>query len=705
MIDPRALLAHVGQRRLAAQVDAGQVDLLHPAPGVELGVQDRVVVRRRDPGVVERDVDAAVGLLRRREQEVDLLLVGDVALDEQAVDLAPRSRGPRSVSRSPMTTVAPSSANRRTVARPMPLHPPVTTATLPANLPVMLSSSAFSASSVSASVLSVRQSVLMKTFLTSVNASSASGPSSRPEPGLLEPAERRRVAHRRVRVDRQRAGLDAARDPQRPAHVAGPDRPGQAVLGVVGHRDRVGLVVERQHRDDRPEDLLAPDPVLRALRAARRSAGTSSRCRPARCPRKAMSTGSGDSSTYDVTVSRWPALISGPISAASSPGAITFTPLTAGSSSSRKRSKTLRCTRIRLRAQQSCPALSKTAYGAVAAACSRSASAKTMFALLPPSSRVTRITWSAAPRMMCWPTAVEPVKQTLRTAGWVTNRSPTIEPLPGITVKTPGGSPASRPSSPSRIAVSGRQLGRLQDDRVAGGQGRREPPAGDRHREVPRHDDADDAERLLERHVEAAGDRDLPAEQPLRRRRVVAQDVADVAGLPARVADGVAGVAHLELGQLLVVARRPGRRTDATAGPGRPGRPAATSRTPGRQPRSPRRSRPARPARARSRPPRSRGRSPGGSSSSPAHPHKLAVVSVVVVVQVSEQLEISEPLEAAEPLPVGHRRLEGGQLDVGRVDVVVDDVLHRTRRARSADPANRSRAARSVAGTCGLSEA
>ena len=57
--------------------------------------------------------------------------------------------------------------------------------------------------------------------------------------------------------------------------------------------------------------------------------------------------------------------------------------------------------------------------------------------------------------MMCWPTAVEPVKHTLRTAGWVTNRSPTIEPLPGMTVKTPGGRPASRPSSPSRIAVSG----------------------------------------------------------------------------------------------------------------------------------------------------------------------------------------------------------------------------------------------------------
>ena len=114
-----------------------------------------------------------------------------------------------------------------------------------------------------------------------------------------------------------------------------------------------------------------------------------------------------------------------------------------------------RCTRIRERAQQSWPALSKTAYGAVAAALAMSASPKTMLALLPPSSRVTRFTWSAHPRMICLPTPVEPVKHTLRTSGWVTKRSPTTAPRPGITVSTPSGRPASSASSPSRIAVSG----------------------------------------------------------------------------------------------------------------------------------------------------------------------------------------------------------------------------------------------------------
>ncbi len=44
---------------------------------------------------------------------------------------------------------------------------------------------------------------------------------------------------------------------------------------------------------------------------------------------------------------------------------------------------------------------------------------------------------------------------TFRTSGWLTNRWPTTEPLPGITVSTPSGIPASIASSPIRSAVSG----------------------------------------------------------------------------------------------------------------------------------------------------------------------------------------------------------------------------------------------------------
>src|ERR1019366_10477542 len=41
-----------------------------------------------------------------------------------------------------------------------------------------------------------------------------------------------------------------------------------------------------------------------------------------------------------------------------------------------------------------------------------------------------------------------------------------------------------------------RQRGGFEDDGIAGREGRRESPTGDRHGKVPRHDDAHDAERL-----------------------------------------------------------------------------------------------------------------------------------------------------------------------------------------------------------------
>ena len=72
---------------------------------------------------------------------------------------------------------------------------------------------------------------------------------------------------------------------------------------------------------------------------------------------------------------------------------------------------------MRERAQQSWPALSKTEYGAAAAAFSRSASSKMTFADLPPSSSVTRLIVPAAPCMTSRPTSVDPVKCDLRDVG------------------------------------------------------------------------------------------------------------------------------------------------------------------------------------------------------------------------------------------------------------------------------------------------
>ena len=96
-----------------------------------------------------------------------------------------------------------------------------------------------------------------------------------------------------------------------------------------------------------------------------------------------------------------------------------------------------------------------------------------------------------------------------------------------------------------------RDLCRLHDDGATGRERWSETPTGNRHREVPGDDDADDADRLLEGHVYAAGDRDLPAEEPLGCPRVVGEHIRDVVGLPACISDRVTRVEDLELGKLL----------------------------------------------------------------------------------------------------------------------------------------------------------
>ena len=88
-VDDRALalFEHVRQGGLAAQVDRGEVDLLHSAPGVELGVEDGVVVGWADAGVVEGDIDRPELVLGGHEQGVDVSLAHDVAAYEASSDL------------------------------------------------------------------------------------------------------------------------------------------------------------------------------------------------------------------------------------------------------------------------------------------------------------------------------------------------------------------------------------------------------------------------------------------------------------------------------------------------------------------------------------------------------------------------------------------------------------------------------------------
>ncbi len=207
---------------------------------------------------------------------------------------------------------------------------------------------------------------------------------------------------------------------------------------------------------------------------------------------------------------------------------------------------------MRERAQQSCPALSKTAHGAARAAASTSASANTMFADLPPSSSVTRLIVAAAEAAIDAPTSVEPVKAIFPTPGCSTSRCPQVRPGPTTTLTTPSGTPAAAAISAKRTAVSGVSSAGFSTTvlpAASAGASFQEAIASGKFHGVMRPDDAD---RLAERHRDAPVDRDRVAQEPLRRAGEVAEGRDRAADLAAGGLDRLAGVARLEQRELLV---------------------------------------------------------------------------------------------------------------------------------------------------------
>ena len=78
-----------------------------------------------------------------------------------------------------------------------------------------------------------------------------------------------------------------------------------------------------------------------------------------------------------------------------------------------------------------------------------------MFADLPPHSSVHFLSVAEARAMISFPTAVEPVNETMSTSGWSTSAWPASGPKPGTMFTTPGGKPASWNIDASSIAVEG----------------------------------------------------------------------------------------------------------------------------------------------------------------------------------------------------------------------------------------------------------
>src|SRR2546428_12969816 len=100
----------------------------------------------------------------------------------------------------------------------------------------------------------------------------------------------------------------------------------------------------------------------------------------------------------------------------------------------------------------------KTPKSAPSTAASQSASAKKTLGDLPPSSRVTRLSVSAALLTITLPTAALPVKAILSTPGCATSAAPAVSPLPLTQFPPPPANPAppnqGAPPTPERGACT-----------------------------------------------------------------------------------------------------------------------------------------------------------------------------------------------------------------------------------------------------------
>src|SRR6266545_4358477 len=112
-------------------------------------------------------------------------------------------------------------------------------------------------------------------------------------------------------------------------------------------------------------------------------------------------------------------------------------------------------TKQRVPASHICPPWRYTAHRAPGNAISRSASSSRIVGPLPPSSSPTGVRLVEASCMIRRPTAVEPVKAMRSTRGSLTKASPATVPVPGTTLSTPLGRPASRATEASSSAVIG----------------------------------------------------------------------------------------------------------------------------------------------------------------------------------------------------------------------------------------------------------
>ena len=124
----------VAQRRnggAAEQENRADIDREDLVPGVFVHI--RGFAKGTDPGIVDQNIEPPPGFQRGGNGRGDIVRIGRVGR-EKADGIGKSGDVAAGALRSAISTFAPSPASRATIAAPMPLDPPVTSATLPSNL-------------------------------------------------------------------------------------------------------------------------------------------------------------------------------------------------------------------------------------------------------------------------------------------------------------------------------------------------------------------------------------------------------------------------------------------------------------------------------------------------------------------------------------------------------------------------------------------
>lgn len=197
------------------------------------------------------------------------------------------------------------------------------------------------------------------------------------------------------------------------------------------------------------------------------------------------------------------------------------------------------------------PAAAKMPDATPASAASKSASSKTILGDFPPSSSVTCLRSPAAALLIAFPAVSEPVKAILAMSGWLTRGGAHVLARAAHDVHDARRETRQLEELGECDGGSAGELGRLDDEGVAGGQARRQLPRQEQQRRVPCGDGGHHAQGFPSREDELVRlvYRQDGAFDLVRQPRVVVVPLGDGLQLDPHFAEQLAVVPDLDLGK------------------------------------------------------------------------------------------------------------------------------------------------------------